>query len=204
MLKVAPQLRHLDDFELFLALERGLAKVFEINGESFILPTVAGGANVKIEYGTDAVGITITLASLASAASRESNTVDNTSNKYLDALVMLKVKTNASAPAGDKAVHVYCWGTADYTATATYPDTVTGADAGITPNNPTQLKYLGSIFTASASTSYQSLLGSIAERFGGTLPAKWGVVVTNATGNALDATGGSFELQYQGIYATVA
>lgn len=161
-------------------------------------------ASVKIEYGTDAQAITVTLASLASAASRESATVDNTSNKFLDALVGVKVKTNGSAPTGDKAVHVYAWGTVDYTASATYPDTVTGSDAGITPNSPTQLKYLGSVFCASASTTYIGGPWSIAERFGGTLPAKWGLVFTNATGNALDATGGSFEVQYQGIYATVA
>lgn len=161
-------------------------------------------ADVKEKLGTDAQAITITLASLASAASRESATVDNTTNLYLDALVQAKVKTNASAPTGDKQVHVWVWGAVDYTATATFPDTVTGSDAAITPNSPTQLRYLGSINCPSASTSYIKLLGSIAEQFGGVLPAKWGLVFTNATGNALDATGGSFEVQYQGISGTVA
>lgn len=160
-------------------------------------------ANAKIAYGTDAQAITVTLASLASGSSRESALIDNVTNLFLDALVQAKVKTNASAPTGDKAVHVYCWGGVDYTATATYPDTVTGADAAITPNSPTQLKYLGSIWTPAASTTYIGGPFSIAERFGGTLPAKWGLVFTNATGNALDATGGSFEVQYQGVYATV-
>lgn len=160
-------------------------------------------ATVKITYGTDAQAITVTLASLASAASRESLLIDNTTNVFLDALVLAKVKTNASAPTGDKAVHIYCWGTVDYTATATYPDAVTAADAAITPNSPTQLKYLGTVWCSAASTTYIGGPFSIAERFGGTLPAKWGLVFTNATGNALDTVAGSFEVQYQGVYATV-
>lgn len=159
-------------------------------------------ANIKEEFSSDAQAITITLASLASAAARESATIDNATNKYLDALVEAKVKTNATAPASDKAVYVYVWGSVDYTATATYPDRVTGADAGITPDSPTQLRLLNVIYCPAAATSYQMEPSSVAAAFGGVLPAKWGIVVVNATGNALDATAGNFEAQYQGIYAT--
>lgn len=161
-------------------------------------------ATVKVGYaGAVATAITATLAALASAASRESATVDNTANLYLDALVQVKVKTNASAPTGDKAVYVYAWGITDPT-TPVYPDAVTGADAAITPNSPTQLALLGAIYCPSAATTYVMSPKSIASLFGGVLPQKWGLVITNATGNALDAVGGSFLVAYQGILATSA
>jgi hypothetical protein len=160
-------------------------------------------ATIKEALGTDAQGITITLASLASGAARESSVIDNVTNLFLDALVEVKVTTNASAPTGDKAVYVYAYASADYTATATYPDAVAGAgDAAVTMNNPTQLKLLGIIFCSSASTTYRMEPASVAQLFGGILPAKWGIVVLNSTGNALDATAGNHEAQYQGIYAT--
>lgn len=159
-------------------------------------------ANVKEAYGTDAQAITVTLASLASAAARESATIDNLVNLFLDALVEVKVQTNASAPTGDKAVYVYVWGTVDYTATATFPDKVTGADAAITPDSPTQLRLLGAIFCTSASTSYKMEPTSVASLFSGIMPAKWGLVIVNSTGNALDTVAGNFEAQYQGVFAT--
>lgn len=161
-------------------------------------------ATVKIGYAAGAAtAITCTLASLASGSSRESNSVDNTTNLYLDALVQVKVKTNASAPTGDKAVYVYAWGVND-TSSPMYPDAVTGSDAAITPNSPTQLMLLGSIFCPAASSTYIMLPRSVAALFGGSMPGKWGLVITNATGNALDATGGSFVVSYQGILATSA
>lgn len=159
-------------------------------------------ATIKTSYaGAAATAITITLASLASAGARESNTVDNTSNLYLDALVQLRIKTNASVPASDKAVYVYAWGVNDPT-TPIYPDAVTGSDAGITLQSPTQLPLLGVIFCPTASTTYTMVPKSIAGVFGGALPQKWGIVVVNTVGQAFDTTGGNFLLAYQGIYAT--
>lgn len=157
-------------------------------------------STVKTLYGSTGVAITVTLASLGSGSSRESNTVDNTTNLYLDALVQAKIKTGASALSGDKAVYVYVWGTAD-TTTPTLPDVVTGSDAAITPNSPTQLKLLGTIYVAATATTYISEPMSVAALFGGNLPAKWGLVFTNSAGAALDSTGGNFSVFYQGIQA---
>ena len=159
-------------------------------------------STVKTVYGTTHQTITVTLASLASGSSRESTLIDNTTNVYLDALVQAKIKTGASALSGDKAVYVYVWGTAD-TSTPTYPDTVTGTDAAITPNSPTQLKLLGTIWVAATATTYISEPMSVAAQFGGNLPAKWGLVFTNSAGAALDATGGNFDVFYQGIQAQI-
>lgn len=161
-------------------------------------------ATVKVGYaGAAATAITCTLASLGSGSARESASVDNTTNLYLDAQVQVKVKTNGSAPTGDKAVYVYVWGVVD-TSAPMYPDRVTGSDAAITPDNPTQLQWLATIFCPAASTTYVSVPKSVSEKFGGVLPGKWGLVIVNATGNALDATGGSHAVSYQGNLATSA
>lgn len=159
-------------------------------------------ASIKSAYAAAAT-IVCGLASLASGAARESNTVDNTTDLFLDALVQAKVRTNASAPTGDKAVYVYAWGVND-PSSPIYPDAVTGSDAAITPNSPTQLALLGVIYVAAASTTYVMAPKSVAALFGGVLPAKWGLVFVNATGNALDATAGNFSVTYQGVYATSA
>lgn len=160
-------------------------------------------AAIKILYGTDAQAITCTLASLGAGSSRESTAVDNTTNLYRDALVMVKVKNHAtSAPTGDKAVYVYVYGTVD-TAGPTYSDAATGTDAAITPDSPTHLKPLGVLqFTAAAQTK-KGGPWSVAAAFGGRLPEKWGLVITNATGFTLDATEGNFSKLYQGIQEQV-
>lgn len=157
---------------------------------------------VKVTYaGATATAITCTLAGLGSGASRESAWVDNTSNLFLDALIQVKIKTNASALGSDKAVYIYAAAITDPTSPV-YPDTCTGSDGTITMNNPTQLPLLGVIWCPTAATSYVMAPKSIAYLFGGTLPPKWGLVINNATGQALDATTGNFLVAYQGVYAT--
>jgi hypothetical protein len=157
-------------------------------------------ANVKAEYGGIQT-LAITLASLAATAARESATVDNTTTKYLDALLQVKVKTDVTAPGNDKALYVYAWGVADPT-TPTYPDTVTGADAAITLNDPTQLRLIGVVSLQAASTTYKSEPLSVASAFGGVLPPKWGVVVRNSA-SALTAVGGDHAVTWNGLYQTV-
>lgn len=160
-------------------------------------------ANVLEVFGTNNQVITCTLASLASAGAREGVVVDNTTNLFLDALVMFKFKTHASsAPTGDKAMYLYAYGTVDNG--TTYPDTVTGADAGLTLNSPGNLRLLGAVYAAAAATTYKGGPFSVASVFGGVLPARWGVVVQNATGFSIDATGGSHVINWQGVYASVA
>lgn len=160
-------------------------------------------ATTNIDYGTNGQTITITLASLANAGQRESTAIDNTTNKYLDALVMLKMKTHASsASTGDKAIYVYAYGTVDNG--TTYTDTATGSDAAITLTSPPNMRLLGVINAPTAATTYKGGPWSVAAVFGGILPAKWGIVVENKTGFSLDATGGSFVAQYQGIQSVTA
>lgn len=162
-------------------------------------------ADVKTAYGSSGQALTITLASLAdsSTAGRESTSVDNSSNKFLDVLISAKVKTqNSGSISAPSAAFIYAYGTAD--GGTTWPDAVTGSDAAITLNSPTQLKLLGAIYAAAINTQYKGGPWSLAALFGGRMPEKWGVVVVNDAGTALSATGSDHGVWYQGIYATVA
>lgn len=162
-------------------------------------------ADVKTAYGSSGQALTITLASLAdsSTAGRESTSVDNSSNKWLDVLVAAKIKTqNSGSISAPSAAFVYVYATAD--GGTTWPDTVTGTDAAITLNSPTQLKLLGAIYATAINTQYKGGPWSVAALYGGRMPEKWGIVVVNDTGTALSATGTDHGVWYQGVYATVA
>lgn len=161
-------------------------------------------ADVKTGYGSSGQALTITLASLAdsSTAGRESTSVDNSSNKWLDVFIAAKIKTqNSGSISAPSAVFVYAYATAD--GGTTWPDTVTGTDAAITLNSPTQLKLLGAIYAAAINTQYKGGPWSLAALFGGRMPEKWGVVVQNDSGTALSATGSDHAVWYQGLYSTV-
>lgn len=159
-------------------------------------------ATVSSLYGTSNQAFTITMSTLANAtnasgAGRASTAIDNTSNLFLDALVVVKITTSASALANDKAVYVYAYGTAD--GGTTYSDGVTGTDATFTATNPPNLRLLGVINAVATSTAYVGGPWSMANALG-VLPQKWGIVCVNFTGQALTA-GSAF---YQGVQSTVA
>jgi hypothetical protein len=152
-------------------------------------------------FGTNNQTITITIASLGSTSARESTVIDNTSNLFMDVKVQVKVKTNAAGTSATGAVNIFAYATADNG--TTYSGGATGSDAAYT-NNKDALIYLGSLPTVANATTYVSMF-NLSRAFGyGGIPAKWGIVLDNQSGAALDATGGSHSAVYQGINATVA
>lgn len=162
-------------------------------------------ADIKTGYGTSGQVITITLTSLAdsSTAGRESTAVNNATDAYLDVLIAGKLKTqNSGSIAAPSAAFVYAYASVD--GGADWPDTVTGTDAAITLNNPTQLKLLGAIYAAAINTQYKGGPWSLASLYGGRMPERWGIVVVNDTGTALSSTGSDHVFEWQGIYATAA
>lgn len=152
-------------------------------------------STAKPLYGTSGVAITCTLASLAAASYRQSAVVDNTTNLFEDALVQVTLKTTASAGA---TLSVYVYATDD--GGTTYSNGASGSDAAFTPgtNDAANMKLLFT-FVVGATQQYVSPLLSVAALFGGRLPAKWGLIVFNNSGQALDATAGNHKLQYQGV-----
>lgn len=156
---------------------------------------------IKPSYGTQGVAVTCTLASLASGSAREATALDNSTDLYLDVLVMVKTKTGAGTIGSDPYLYVYALGTDD--GGTTWPDPATGADAAITPTLNTKAVLLGAVNLAAASTAYKAGPFSVASVFGGSLPQKWSLVFVNSCGVALSATGADHAVTYQGIQAQI-
>lgn len=159
-------------------------------------------STIKAIYGADGVAITDTLASLASGSSREAAAVDNSSDLFLDVLVMLKTKTGAGTIGADAYLYLYVIGSDD--AGTTWPDPATGSDAAITPTLNTKARLLGAVNLAAASTAYIGGPFSVLAAYGGVaIPKKWSIVALNNCGVALDSTGANHVLSYQGVQAQI-
>jgi hypothetical protein len=167
-------------------------------------------ATVNVAYATAAT-ITMDLASLASSgtfvAGVESNEIDNTTNKYMDALVKGRV-TVGTTPTASTVIAVYVWGS-DVSLATTAIDVLDGTGSAETLTNTgilNALKWGASIAVpaATSSVAYEILPFSVASRFGGVMPKFWGLYVAHSTVAALSATGNTNALEYIGITYTVA
>jgi len=157
-------------------------------------------ADIKAKYGGSNQSITITLNGLANDAKRESSLVDNLTNCFLDAMVQVKIATNASAEStGDKSVYVYAYGTADNGASCS--GNASGSDAafGTDPQQINNCRLIGVIYAPPQNKVYESDLMSVGAAFGGVLPQRWGIIVHNKTGQTLKTSDCS--AVYQGLYA---
>lgn len=149
-------------------------------------------ADIKNKYGS-ATAITITLASLGDGSGRQSTEIDNSSNKFIDALVRIKAKGLAGSTGN---IEVYAFA---QVGNDVRTDEAGASDSAITQRNAP----LVGIIEMDGTTSVTSAILSIAQAFGGTLPEKWGIIIVNQSGAALSATGGDFDLDYQGVYKDV-
>lgn len=156
-------------------------------------------ATFKPIYGTS-TPISCTLASLAASSTigRSSLVVDNTSNLFVDALVTLAIKTGVGTIAGNKGVYVYAYGSEDGVNFEQEESLAPGVDSGYTINSPTLFRIAAVIPVLTGAKVYEKVF-TIARLFGGILPRKWGLIVCNDTGIALDATEANHIKQYSGI-----
>jgi hypothetical protein len=157
--------------------------------------------NVTQGFGTANQALTITIASLANGSSRQSTVVDNGTNLFTDALVAVKIRTGASGTTATGVVVVYAFGTVDG---STYSENAGASDAAITLTSNPNVRIIGIVNCVANSTTYYSPVFSVASAFGGVMPSKWGIIITNGTGGALDATGGNHSAIYQGVYTIAA
>jgi hypothetical protein len=148
-------------------------------------------ATSTVNYSSN-TAITIDLANLGSSATfvagRESSQVDNTSNKYIDALVSGFVSVGTT-PTANTTIAVYVYG-ADTSLATTALDTLDGTDSAETLTNTGILNALrlGASIVVPATTSdvqYIVLPFSVASLFGGVMPKFWGLFVSHNTGVAL-------------------
>jgi hypothetical protein len=155
---------------------------------------------------SSAQSLTITPASLASAGWRMSDAVDNNAtNNYIDCHVGGLIRVGTLAATGYLAIYAY--GTYDGTeytaglngaADATITWGTTGRSGLLSYLN---LPLLGLVTTDATDDDDYVTWGpySVAGAFGILMPRKWGIVIYNGTGAALQATQTSSEAQYTGI-----
>lgn len=149
--------------------------------------------------------VTITLTSLGDGAWRQSAVVDNdVTNKFLDALVGGSIQVGAVT--ADGTIDVYAYGSYDDTnfsgGVGSTDQAITWGTTGSTSvEGFRQLMLLGQIVVDTTDDNNDILFGpfSVAEVFGGLLPTKWGIVIENNTGVALNATGTNNEVQFTGL-----
>lgn len=163
-------------------------------------------ATTTINYAS-ASTITMDLANLGSSttfvAGRESNEIDNTTNKYMDALVFGKVSVGTT-PTANTTINVYVWG-ADVSLATTALDVLDGTDSAEALTN-TGILYalkLGAVVSVPAATSnvkYEVLPFSVASLFGGVMPKFWGLYVAHNTGvNLYNNAVNTNSFKYAGI-----
>jgi hypothetical protein len=161
---------------------------------------------------TNGVALTITLASLASTTAdppvgRESTIVDNSSTRFLDAILSGQITTGTS-PTASKQIVVCVWGIT-YNGTNTRPPAGVAAtgDAALTPAFAGCIGVPGLIMpaivipTTNTSDKAYAFAGISVRRALrlDTLPYKWGAFVYHSTGQNLNATGGNHFLEYTGL-----
>ncbi len=158
-------------------------------------------SDFKQKFGTTAQTLTCSLApggtGLANGNAREATAIDNRTNLFQDVLVQIVVKTGGSGATTGGVINIYAYGTVDDG--TTYPDQVTGTDAAITLDSPTQLRPIGQINAFATSHTYKSEIMSVAAAFGGMMPAFWGIVIENKSGGALDGTEANHKKLWQGV-----
>lgn len=158
----------------------------------------------------------ITLTSLASGSTRESNSISNTTNLYLDYLVSLTFTIASGTPStSSPAVNVYVnasndgtnWPIIQLSSGATKATSGTDNSIGAL-GNPSNVRLIGSFglqtTTSSAERTFTTQPFNLSSAFGGTLPSSWSILLENSTGVAF-STSTATTAQYlsvNGIYST--
>lgn len=149
-------------------------------------------ATQTINYGST-TAITMDLANLGSSstwvAGRESTQIDNTSNKFVDAIVQGSISVGTT-PSSNTVINVFVY--ASDTSLVTSPiDVIDGVDSAETITN-TGVLYsmfrIGAAINVLVNTSdiaYPVAPFSIAQLFGGIMPKYWGLFVAHNTGVTL-------------------
>jgi hypothetical protein len=152
-------------------------------------------------------GVESTASSSTFAAGRESSVIDNTTNKYVDALLSGKIRVGTT-PTTNTQILIYVFAPLDET--PTYPDVMDGTDSAETLTSVgvgqgfLKLAAVLNVDSATSDRDYAFGPVSVAQLFGGILPPKWAVFVTHNTGVNLNATAGNHFIKYQGVKFDVA
>jgi hypothetical protein len=169
---------------------------------------VAAG-DVKLSYpASSAITVTNLQALAASAtwvAGWESGAIDNSTNLYSDYIVNAKITVESAALAAGE-IRLYLVAELDDT---TWPDVFDGTESAETVtdvNVRDAICRLGAftLTDTTASQVYYLNCPSVAAVFGGTVPRKFAIFITQSTTAALEGTGSPQAVYVKGVYSTVA
>jgi hypothetical protein len=169
-----------------------MKKLTSIAAIVLLVVLAAWATTIKPSYRATNTTMTITaLNSLANSTSQSTGIwgsafVDNTTNLDVDELVTVEITTGASGVTSTGSFVVYFYGCVGGTTTCT--DGVTGSQGTQTLTNPTNLNKVSACNAVANATAYFCGPFSVANSFGGVVPARWGVVVQNLTGGAFAAS----------------
>jgi hypothetical protein len=148
---------------------------------------------IKDKYGSS-TALTITLASLATSTAgvgRQSTIVDNSTTKYQDVLVYVKI-TQGTSPTGSRRAYVYLIRD-DGNATNHRSDGAGASDAGITIRNS---MLLGILPNNAAPSSNDVLYGEFLINRPGPM---WGIAIVHDTAVNLNSTESNHWVRYVGL-----
>src|SRR3990167_6385954 len=161
-------------------------------------------STVTVNYAASSA-LTISPETVASSATFvagvESAVVDNTTDKYVDALLSGKI-TVGTTPTINTQILVYVFGMVD---DSEYPDAMDGTASAETITSAgvgRGFLKLAAVLDVDATTSDRTYAFgpvSVAMLFGGVLPKKWGVFITHNTGVNTNTTAGNHEVHMVGV-----
>jgi len=166
-------------------------------------------ATVNIAYAGSAT-ITVSPENVASSstfvAGVESAVQDNTSNKYVDALVG-GTWTCGTTPTVNTQCLIYVFSVRDDA--PAYPDVMDGTSSAETLTSAgvgRGFLKLAAVIDVDSTTSDRAypVLFTVAQLFGGVMPLKWGLFITHNSGVNTNTTAGNHVWKMTGITYTVA
>lgn len=158
-------------------------------------------AVTKTTYST-AQTVTMTNTSLTNGSWRQSASVDNGTNLFIDAHLGGSIQVGTT-PTANGTIDIYAYGSYDGT---NFTGGASGTDSAYTADGEELLFPLLLSIIVDATSDQDYVFGpvSVAQAFGGVLPETWGIVIENNTGATLNATGTNNEIQFFGITYTSA
>jgi len=199
------------------ALVAGTANIGDV--DVLTLPALAAGTNnigdvdvltlpaKKITYAASAALTQTNLDGIASSATWvagwESSAIDNSSNLYFDYIINAKIQVeSASLAAGE--IRLYLVAELE---DSTWPDVFDGTESTETVTDTEMRDAICRLAAVTATDTgasdvYYLNCPSAAAVFGGTIPRKFVIFITQSTGTTLETTGDPNQVYVKGVYLT--
>lgn len=165
--------------------------------------------DIKIVYAASSTLTTTNLDGLASSATHvagwESGAIDNSTNKYLDYAINAKIQVESAAIAAGE-IHMYLVAELE---DSTWPDVFDGTESVETVTDTLVRDAVCKLaaITATDTTAsqfYYLNCPSAAAVFGGSIPRKFVIFITQSTGTTLENTGTPNKVYIRGAYANIS